>query len=90
MSDYWKLDIKDYTVSELDDMFNLNAPYTLEHIINADNDLTEKIVSDDSIDTNKKQQILRFLSQAKEKLIQAHKKSSTQKRYGAIKENINN
>ena len=78
MSDYWKLDIKDYTVSELDDMFNLNAPYTLEHIINADNDLTEKIVSDDSIDTNKKQQILRFLSQAKEKLIQAHKKDMAQ------------
>ena len=43
MSDYWKLDIKDYTINELDDMFNLTAPYTLEHIINADNDLTEKI-----------------------------------------------
>ena len=43
MSDYWKLNIKDYTISELDDMFNLTAPYTLEHIVNADNDLTEKI-----------------------------------------------
>ena len=74
MSDYWKLNIKDYTISELDDMFNLTAPYTLEHIVNADNDLTEKINTDGSIDLNKKRQILTFLSEAKEKLIQAHKK----------------
>ena len=78
MSDYWKLDIKDYTVSELDDLFNLTSPYTLEHIVNADNDLAEKIKTDDSIDASKKQQILRFLSQAKEKLIQAHKKNLAQ------------
>jgi len=78
MSDYWKLDIKDYTINELDDMFNLTAPYTLEHIVNADNDLTEKINTDASIDAHKKTQILRFLTQAKEKLIQAHKKSMAQ------------
>ncbi len=78
MSDYWKLNIKDYTISELDDMFNLTAPYTLEHIVNADNDLTEKINTDDSIDLNKKRQILTFLSEAKEKLIQAHKKDIAQ------------
>ena len=78
MSDYWKLNIKDYTISELDDMFNLTAPYTLEHIVNADNDLTEKINTDSSIDLNKKRQILTFLSEAKEKLIQAHKKDIAQ------------
>ena len=78
MSDYWKLNIKDYTISELDDMFNLTAPYTLEHIVNADNDLTEKINTDGSIDLNKKRQILTFLSEAKEKLIQAHKKDIAQ------------
>ena len=78
MSDYWKLDIKDYTIAELDDMFNLTAPYTLAHIVNADNDLTERIKTDGSIDDNKKQQILRFLSQVKEKLIQAHKKDMAQ------------
>jgi len=78
MSDYCKLNIKDYTISELDDMFNLTAPYTLEHIVNADNDLTEKINTDSSIDLNKKRQILTFLSEAKEKLIQAHKKDIAQ------------
>ena len=78
MSDYWKLNIKDYTISELDDMFNLTAPYTLEHIVNADNDLTEKINTDGSIDLNKKRQILTFLSEVKEKLIQAHKKDIAQ------------
>jgi len=75
MSDYWKLDIDDYTTTELDNLFNLKSPYTLEHIVNADNDLTEKINVDGSIDENKKNQILTFLSKAKEKLIQAHKKT---------------
>uniref|UniRef100_A0A6C0C6V5 Uncharacterized protein n=1 Tax=viral metagenome TaxID=1070528 RepID=A0A6C0C6V5_9ZZZZ len=74
MSDYWKLDIDDYTTNELNNLFNLKSPYTLEHIVNADNDLTEKITVDGSIDENKKIQILRFLSKAREKLIQSHKK----------------
>ena len=46
MSDYWKLDIDDYTTNELNNLFNLKSPYTLEHIVNADNDLTEKITVD--------------------------------------------
>jgi len=74
MSDYWKLNIKDYTISELNDIFNIKEPYTLEHIVNADNDLVEKINTDSSIDNSKKTQILTFLNQAKEKLIGAHKK----------------
>ena len=43
MSDYWKLEINDYTVPELEDMFNLIPPYTLENIVNSDMELVEKI-----------------------------------------------
>ena len=65
MSDYWKLDIKDYTINELDDMFNLTTPYTLEHIVNADNDLTEKIKIDASIDANKNAYLLSTIRKRK-------------------------
>ena len=74
MSDYWKLNIKDYTISELNNLFNLETPYTLEDIINADNDISEKIRVDETIDLQKKNQILEFLSEAKNKLIQVQKK----------------
>jgi len=78
MSDYWKLEIKDYTTPELEDMFNLTPPYTLENIVNSDMELVQKISNDGSIDTGKKRQILSFLSKAKEKLAEAHKKSLSQ------------
>ena len=45
MSDYWKLEIKDYTIPELEDMFNLTSPYTLENIVNSDMALVQKISS---------------------------------------------
>ena len=78
MSDYWKLEIKDYTVPELEDMFNLIPPYTLENIVNSDMELVQKISNDGSIDMGKKQQILSFLSKAKDKLVKAHKKDISQ------------
>jgi len=78
MSDYWKLEINDYTIPELEDMFNLTTPYTLENIVNSDMALVQKISTDGSIDIDKKQQIITFLSKAKDKLAKAHKKSLTQ------------
>jgi hypothetical protein len=74
MSDYWKLDIKDYTQGELQSMFGLKDPHTLEDIVNADLTLTERINTDGSIDSDKKKQILAFLSTAREKLIDKQKK----------------
>ena len=73
MSDYWKLDINEYTLTELKDLFGLKEPHTLEDIVNADNTLNERIKMDKSIDDNKKKQILEFLSKAKEKLIAEQK-----------------
>jgi len=75
MSDYWKLNIQDYTLHELQNLFGLKDPHTLEDIVNSDLKLTERINSDGSIDTDKKKQILTFLSEAKEKLIDEQKKA---------------
>jgi len=75
MSDYWKLKINDYTLNELQNLFGLKDPHTLEDVINADLNLTERIKADGSIDTDKKKQILTFLSKAKEKLIDSQKEA---------------
>ena len=75
MSDYWKLKIQDYTLHEIQNLFGLKDPHTLEDIVNADLKLTERINTDQSIDSDKKKQILTFLSEAKEKLIDEQKKA---------------
>jgi hypothetical protein len=69
MSDYWKLNIKDYTLHEIHNLFGLKEPHTTKDIVDADLDLTERIKTDGSIDNDKKKQILAFLSKAKEKLL---------------------
>ena len=58
MSELWKLNINDYSLIELKQLFNLQDPYTMEDIINADNNLHQKIINDTSIDAAKKKQIL--------------------------------
>ena len=75
MSDYWKLKIQDYTLHEIQNLFGLKDPHTLEDIVNADLKLTERINTDRSIDSDKKKQILTFLSEAKEELIDEQKKA---------------
>lgn len=74
MSDYWKLKIEDYTLSEIQDLFGLKNPHTLEDVINYDLTLTNRIKTDNSIDGDKKKQILVFLNKAKERLVGEHKK----------------
>lgn len=73
MSELWKLNINDYSLIELKQLFNLQDPYTMEDIINADNNLHQKIINDTSIDAAKKKQILVFLVKAKNKLVSAKK-----------------
>ena len=74
MSDYWKLKIKDYTLFELQNLFSLKDPYTMEDVINSDLKLTNRIKTDDTIDAEKKKQILVFLNKAKERLVHEQKK----------------
>ena len=84
MSELWKLNITDYSLTELKQLFNLKDPYTMEDIINADNILHQKIINDQSIDAQKKRQILVFLQHAKEKLIKSKKKELE----GFVKSNL--
>jgi len=74
MSSYWKLKIDDYSLDELEQLFELKMPYTLESIVNNDEKFKKQIKQDDKMDDDNKKEIMRFLDKAKELLIQNAKK----------------
>ena len=77
--------IQDYTLHEIQNLFGLKDPHTLEDIVNADLNLTERINTDGSIDTDKKKQILTFLNKAKEKVLNNNQDKVIEFRKGKTK-----
>jgi len=75
MSDYWKLNIEDYSLGELKQLFELKEPHTMEDIINSDEKFKQQINQDDKMNEANKEEIFRFLERAKEMLIEDQKKS---------------
>ena len=74
MSEYWKLNINDYTLTELEDLFELKNPHTLEDIVSMDANLNDRINYDSSLGPAKKIEIIDFLNKAREILIGEQKK----------------
>ena len=68
MSDFFKLDIKSYNEKELEDLLNLKQPYTLENILENHNFLENKLLADNTVDKNKKEEIKTFLLAVKDGL----------------------
>lgn len=62
------LDISTYTLTELENLLNLNAPYTVDGINTKRNDLKNKITNMQSIDTLKREKILMFLDNIHQKV----------------------
>ena len=54
MGDLWNLDIHDYNLNDLQILFKLEEPFTLEDIINADMKFREDIQVDSTVDGKKK------------------------------------
>jgi len=77
MSQLFKLDINEYSISEMRGLLNLESPCSIEDICRKEKQLQEKLLKDTSITASKKQEILVFLSQVKAKLINTEKKGST-------------
>jgi len=77
MSDYWKLNINDYSLGELKQLFELKEPHTLEDVINSDEKFKKQIAQDDKMDKTNKEEIIRFLERAKELLIEDQKKTES-------------
>ena len=74
MSHTFNLSVKDYDIKELKDLLNLKEPYTLEDIVNNQTELQEKLLMDGGISTDKKNEIITFLEEAKNILIKNSKK----------------
>lgn len=76
MSELFNLSINAYNINELKDMLELKDPFSIEDIVNHENVLREKLFMDSKLSKSKKNEIIKFLSQAKSKLIQDLKKNN--------------
>lgn len=70
----FNLSINDYNINELKDLLNLVDPYTLEDIVNNENQLREKLLMDQNVTQEKKSGIIKFLKTTKDILIKLKKK----------------
>ena len=70
----FNLHTKDYNINELKDLLNLVDPYTLEDIVNNENELREKLLMDKNVSNDKKKAIDEFLQTTKTILIKLKKK----------------
>ena len=69
MSEFYKLDTKDYTPSEMRRLLDLEEPYTKESVIAAEQRYKKRIEADDSIGKKKKKEIINFLSAVTKELV---------------------
>jgi len=77
MTHRFNLSIGDYNINELKALLNLHEPYTLEDIVENENELREKLLMDAGVSEEKKREIISFLQKAKDNLIQNSKKKFT-------------
>ena len=68
MSELFNLSINAYNINELKSMLNLQDPFTIEDIVNSENVLREKLFMDAKLSKNKKDEIIKFLSEVKGKI----------------------
>ena len=69
MTDFFELDINKYTLAELKDMLNLHEGFTLEDVVQKEDALRERLLADSNITHNKKNDIVNFLENVKQKLL---------------------
>ena len=58
------LNIKNYTLIELRNLLNLEVPFTENEIIEKTDSIKTKIISDDTLSKNKKEDIIKFILKA--------------------------
>jgi len=55
------LNEKNYTISELRNLLNINVPYTEEDIVESADKIKNKILEDDTLTNEKKEEIMKFI-----------------------------
>ena len=76
MSELFNLSIDAYNMNELKEILDLHDPFTIQEIVDKENILREKLFMDDKLTSNKKKEIINFLSKVKDKLIKEAKKNN--------------
>ena len=74
MSDYWKLDISVYTLDDLQEIFSLQDPYTMEEITESYKTIQENLELDNNLEEKKKKEILVFIEEGYKELVKEKKK----------------
>ena len=74
MSELWKLNIEDYNLNELKQLFELKDPHTLEDVVMAHQKVKDYISVDTSIGEKKRKEISSFLDKARDVLMKRRKK----------------
>ena len=69
MADLFELDINKYSIDELMEMLNLQAPFSLEDVVRSEDTLRERLLADNGVKTKKKDDIVLFLEQVKKQLL---------------------
>ena len=77
MSDYWKLDISVYTLDDLQEIFNLEQPYTIEDVKKSYETIQKNLKQDDSIDKKKRTDIEAFLTKGAAHIVKQIKKADS-------------
>jgi hypothetical protein len=76
MSELFNLSINAYNINELKDLLNLKDPYTIKDIVTNEDELRERLFVDEGLSSGKKNEIVSFLSEVKDKLINDLKNNS--------------
>ena len=74
MGDYWKLDISVYTLDDLQEIFSLKDPYTMEEITESYKTIQENLKLDNNLDEKKKKEILVFIETGYKEIVKEKKK----------------
>ena len=78
MSELWKLNIEDYNLNELKQLFELRDPHTLEDVVMSHQKVKDNISIDTSIGEKKRQEISSFLDEARDVLMKEGKNDMQQ------------
>ena len=71
MSEFgFEMDPNKYTKKEMRELLNLKPGFTMENVVNNENELKEKLLMDESVSEKKKQEITVFLQQIKDTLLE--------------------
>ena len=88
MTDFFELNINKYNLNELMGLLSLKKDFSLQDVMENEDTLRDRLLADPGVTTTKKNDIVKFLDQVKEKLV-ALAKTRFNSKHHVIKKNLN-